>query len=44
MNNHGGYLPNQAALPFDPSGRLPVHTGLTDVAFSRAAGCRRTPG
>ena len=37
MNNHGGYLPNQAALPFDPSGRLPAHTGLTDVAFGRAA-------
>ncbi|MGZ8286495.1 MAG: GumC family protein [Allosphingosinicella sp.] len=36
MNNHGGYLPNQGAvLPFDPSGRLPVHTGLTDVAFGR---------
>lgn len=35
MNNHGGYLPNQAALPFDPSGRLPAHTGLTDVAFGR---------
>ena len=34
MNNHGGYLPNQGAvLPFDPSGRLPAHTGLTDVAF-----------
>lgn len=38
MNNHGGYLPNQGAgavLPFDPSGRLPAHTGLTDVAFGR---------
>ena len=38
MNNHGGYLPNQAAgavLPFDPSGRLPAHSGLTDVAFGR---------
>jgi succinoglycan biosynthesis transport protein ExoP len=36
MNNHGGYLPNQATmLPFDPSGRLPAHTGLTDVAFGR---------
>ncbi|HYJ83769.1 MAG TPA: polysaccharide biosynthesis tyrosine autokinase [Allosphingosinicella sp.] len=38
MNNHGGYLPNQGAvLPFDPSGRLPTHTGLTDVAFGRPA-------
>jgi capsular exopolysaccharide synthesis family protein len=38
MNNHGGYLPNQGAvLPFDPSGRLPAHTGLTDVAFGRPA-------
>lgn len=36
MNNHGGYLPNQGAvMPFDPSGRLPAHTGLTDVAFGR---------
>lgn len=36
MNNHGGYLPNQGAvLPFDPSGRLPAHTGLTEVAFGR---------
>jgi polysaccharide biosynthesis transport protein len=36
MNNHGGYLPNQAAmLPFDASGRLPAHTGLSDVAFGR---------
>ncbi|HEX6376629.1 MAG TPA: polysaccharide biosynthesis tyrosine autokinase [Allosphingosinicella sp.] len=36
MNNHGGYLPNQGpVLPFDPSGRLPAHTGLTDVAFGR---------
>jgi polysaccharide biosynthesis transport protein len=38
MNNHGGYLPSQGAgpvLPFDPSGRLPAHTGLTDVAFGR---------
>ncbi len=36
MNNHGGYLPNQGAvLPFDSSGRLPAHTGLTDVAFGR---------
>jgi capsular exopolysaccharide synthesis family protein len=36
MNNHGGYLPNQGAvLPFDQSGRLPAHTGLTDVAFGR---------
>jgi capsular exopolysaccharide synthesis family protein len=24
-------------LPFDPSGRLPAHTGLTDVAFGRPA-------
>lgn len=37
MNNHGGYLPNQGKLPFDPSGRLPAHTGLTDVAFGRPA-------
>ena len=40
MNNHGGYLPNQGAgpiLPFDPSSRLPAHTGLTDVAFGRPA-------
>ena len=38
MNNHGGYLPNQGAvMPFDPSGRLPAHTGLTDVAFGRPA-------
>jgi len=38
MNNHGGYLPNQGAvMPFDPSGRLPGHTGLTDVAFGRPA-------
>jgi capsular exopolysaccharide synthesis family protein len=38
MNNHGGYLPNQGAiLPFEPSGRLPAHTGLTDVAFGRPA-------
>ena len=40
MNNHGGYLPNQGAgpiLPFDPSGRLPAHTGLTDIAFGRPA-------
>jgi succinoglycan biosynthesis transport protein ExoP len=38
MNNHGGYLPNQGAvLPFDPSGRLPAHTGLSDVAFGRPA-------
>ena len=40
MNNHGGYLPNQGAgpiLPFDPSGRLPAHTGLTDLAFGRPA-------
>ena len=38
MNNHGGYLPNQGAImPFDPSGRLPAHTGLTDVAFGRPA-------
>jgi capsular exopolysaccharide synthesis family protein len=36
MNNHGGYLPNQGAvMPFDPSGRLPAHTGLTDIAFGR---------
>lgn len=36
MNNHGGYLPNQGAvMPFDPSGRMPAHTGLTDVAFGR---------
>ncbi|HEX8126636.1 MAG TPA: polysaccharide biosynthesis tyrosine autokinase [Allosphingosinicella sp.] len=36
MNNHGGYLPNQGAvMPFEPSGRLPAHTGLTDVAFGR---------
>lgn len=36
MNNHGGYLPNQGAvMPFDPSGRLPAHTGLTEVAFGR---------
>jgi succinoglycan biosynthesis transport protein ExoP len=36
MNNHGGHLPSQGAvLPFDPSGRLPAHTGLTDVAFGR---------
>jgi capsular exopolysaccharide synthesis family protein len=34
MNNHGGYLPNQGGvLPFDPSGRLPAHTGLTEVAL-----------
>ncbi|HEX8307476.1 MAG TPA: polysaccharide biosynthesis tyrosine autokinase [Allosphingosinicella sp.] len=31
MNNQG------AVLPFDPSGRLPAHTGLTDVAFGRPA-------
>jgi capsular exopolysaccharide synthesis family protein len=38
MNNHGGHLPGQGAvLPFDPSGRLPAHTGLTDVAFGRPA-------
>jgi capsular exopolysaccharide synthesis family protein len=38
MNNRGGYLPNQGAvMPFDPSGRLPAHTGLTDVAFGRPA-------
>ncbi|MEA3009031.1 MAG: polysaccharide biosynthesis transport protein [Sphingomonadales bacterium] len=40
MNNHGGYLPNQGAgavLPFEASGRLPAHTGLTDVAFGRPA-------
>jgi capsular exopolysaccharide synthesis family protein len=38
MNNHGGYLPNQGAvMPFDPSGRLPAHSGLTDVAFGRPA-------
>jgi len=38
MNNHGGYLPNQGAvMPFDPSGRLPAHTGLTEVAFGRPA-------
>ncbi|HEX8448966.1 MAG TPA: Wzz/FepE/Etk N-terminal domain-containing protein, partial [Allosphingosinicella sp.] len=38
MNNHGGYLPNQGAvLPFEPSGRVPAHTGLTDVAFGRPA-------
>ncbi|MET1110980.1 MAG: exopolysaccharide transport family protein, partial [Allosphingosinicella sp.] len=38
MNNHGGYLPNQGAvLPFDPSGRLPAHTGLSEVAFGRPA-------
>lgn len=38
MNNHGGYLPNQGAiLPFDPSGRLPANSGLTDVAFGRPA-------
>jgi capsular exopolysaccharide synthesis family protein len=24
-------------MPFDPSGRLPAHTGLTDVAFGRPA-------
>jgi capsular exopolysaccharide synthesis family protein len=36
MNNHGGHLPGQGAvLPFDPSGRLPAHTGLTEVAFGR---------
>jgi capsular exopolysaccharide synthesis family protein len=36
MNNHGGNLPNQGAvMPFDPSGRLPAHSGLTDVAFGR---------
>lgn len=38
MNNHGGYLPNQGAvMPFDPSGRMPAHTGLTDVAFGRTS-------
>jgi polysaccharide biosynthesis transport protein len=38
MNNHGGYLPNQGAvMPFDPSGRLPAHTGLNNVAFGRPA-------
>jgi len=38
MNNHGGYLPNQGAvMPFDPSGRLPAHTGLAEVAFGRPA-------
>lgn len=38
MNNHGGHLPGQGAvMPFDPSGRLPAHTGLTDVAFGRPA-------
>src|SRR3954467_6106105 len=36
MNNHGGYLPNQGAvLPFDQGGRLPAHSGLTEVAFGR---------
>jgi capsular exopolysaccharide synthesis family protein len=29
-------LPNPSGgLPFDPSGRLPVHTGLTEVGFAR---------
>src|ERR1044072_4770866 len=38
MNNHGGYLTNQGAvMPFDPSGRLPAHSALTDVAFGRPA-------
>jgi succinoglycan biosynthesis transport protein ExoP len=38
MNNHGGYLPNQGAvMPFDTSGRLPAHSGLTEVAFGRPA-------
>jgi len=31
-------LPNPSgAMPFDPSGRLPVHTGLTEVGFPRPA-------
>ena len=36
MTNQG------AVLPFDPSSRLPAHTGLTDVALARPAAAQAT--